>query len=90
MTSLKMLVTGAILGKVLGRKVRHVPTPMWMFFKAAGTIGTSPILMGGMRYYVEEHARGTSDEVVRAAGVWPAVLAVLRDRTRFTHSGVRS
>jgi hypothetical protein len=48
-----------ILSKVLGHKVRHVSTPMWMYFKAARMGGTSPILMHGLRYYMEEVARGT-------------------------------
>jgi uncharacterized protein YbjT (DUF2867 family) len=49
----------SILTKVLGRTVRHVPIPMWMFFKAARMDGTSPILLHGLRYYVQEQIRGT-------------------------------
>ena len=48
----------AIIGRVLGRKVRHVDMPMWMFFKAARLDGTSEVLMDGLKYYVQEHNRG--------------------------------
>jgi uncharacterized protein YbjT (DUF2867 family) len=49
----------SILSRVLGRTVRHVPIPMWMFFKAARMDGTSPILLHGLKYYVQEQIRGT-------------------------------
>lgn len=47
-----------ILSRVLGRKVRHVRTPLWMFFKAARMDGLSPILLSGLGYYCQDHNHG--------------------------------
>lgn len=48
----------AIIGRTLGRKVRHVPLPLWMFHKAAGREGVTPIQLHGMRHYLDELAAG--------------------------------
>ena len=48
----------AIISRVLGRRVRHLDLPMWMFYKAARIDGTSKVLLDGFRYYVREHSRG--------------------------------
>lgn len=48
----------AIMGRVLGRTVRHVKLPMWMFHKAAGRDGANPALLHGMRHYLDEHDGG--------------------------------
>ena len=67
----------AIMGRVLGRKVRLVSVPLWMFFKAARMDGVSPMLLDGLRYYVEEHSRGTfafgapTDDVLTVTGQPP-------------------
>jgi NAD(P)H dehydrogenase (quinone) len=46
------------IGRALGRSVRVVPTPGWLFLKTA-RIGGLPIdLMSDFRYYVEDHKRG--------------------------------
>ena len=47
------------IGRAVGRSVRVVPTPVWMFMKAARWGGGLPIeLLSNLRYYVEEHKRG--------------------------------
>lgn len=48
----------AILQRVLSRRVRHADMPMWMFLKAARTLGISPFEQSGLRRYIEEHKRG--------------------------------
>lgn len=49
----------AILKRVLRRPVLHVNMPMWMFLKAARTLGISAFEQSGVRRYIEEHKRGT-------------------------------
>jgi len=47
------------IGRALGRSVRVVPTPIWMFMKAARWGGGLPIeLLSNVRYYIEDHKRG--------------------------------
>ena len=48
----------AILGQVLGRRVRHLEMPMWMFLKAARMQGVGEYELSGFRYYVEDHKQG--------------------------------
>src|SRR5246127_3446567 len=48
----------AIIGHVVGHKVRHVNTPLWMFLKAAKAQGNEPILLSGLRHYFQDHDRG--------------------------------
>jgi len=46
------------IGRAVGRPVRFVPTPTWLFMKAA-RIGGYPIdLFSGIRYYIDDHERG--------------------------------
>jgi NAD(P)H dehydrogenase (quinone) len=47
-----------IIGSVLGRKVRHVEMPMWLFVKAARMQGVPAFELSGFRYYVEDHKQG--------------------------------
>jgi len=47
-----------IIGKVLGRKVRPVAMPMWLFLKAARMQGVGAFELSGFRYYVEDHKQG--------------------------------
>ena len=47
----------AILGHVVGHQVRHVRTPLWMFYKAAKAQGNKPILLSGLRHYFQDHDR---------------------------------
>src|SRR6202030_4791881 len=48
----------AVIGHVIGHKVRHVRTPLWMFYKAAKAQGLEPILLSGLRHYFQDHDRG--------------------------------
>src|SRR5215468_9272756 len=34
-----------VIGRVVGHKVRHVRSPLWMFYKAAEALGVQPILL---------------------------------------------
>jgi len=63
-----------VLSRVLGRSVRLVPTPLWLFMKTAYRRGYSLALLSCMHHYAEEHRRGTfaigapNDDVVRVTG----------------------
>jgi NAD(P)H dehydrogenase (quinone) len=46
------------VGRAVGRSVRVVPTPTWLFMKAARMGGLPIDLMSGIRYYIEDHRRG--------------------------------
>jgi hypothetical protein len=48
----------AAIGHVVGHKVRHVRTPIWMFYKAAKAQGLKPILLSGLSHYFQDHDRG--------------------------------
>jgi uncharacterized protein YbjT (DUF2867 family) len=47
-----------ILSRVLGRKVRRVDLPWWMFLKAARSGNAGDFLVSSLRYYVEDHKQG--------------------------------
>lgn len=46
------------IGRAVGRSVRVVPTPVWLFMKAARRAGMSIDVMSNVRYYIEDHRRG--------------------------------
>ncbi len=46
------------IGRAVGRSVRVVPTPTWLFMKAARMAGMSIELMSNVRYYIDDHKRG--------------------------------
>src|SRR6516164_8020016 len=47
------------IGRAVGRSVRVVPTPIWLFMKTARFGGGLPIeLLSNVRYYIEDHKRG--------------------------------
>jgi uncharacterized protein YbjT (DUF2867 family) len=48
----------AVIGQVVGHQVRHVKTPLWMFFKAAKAQGRELILLSGLRHYFQDHDQG--------------------------------
>jgi NAD(P)H dehydrogenase (quinone) len=50
-------MAGAI-GRAVGRSVRVVPTPAWMFLKTARMGGYPIDLINGVRYYILDHKRG--------------------------------
>ena len=47
------------VGRAVGRSVRVVPTPTWLFMKTARMGGGLPIeLLSNLRYYIEDQKRG--------------------------------
>jgi uncharacterized protein YbjT (DUF2867 family) len=46
------------ISRAVGRSVRVVPTPTWLFMKAARMGGLSIDLMSNVRYYIDDHKRG--------------------------------
>lgn len=47
-----------ILSRVLGRTVRRVEMPLWLFLKAARMEGVSAYELAGFRHYIEDHRQG--------------------------------
>lgn len=64
----------AILSRVLGRKVRSVPLPFWLFAKAARLQGVDAFDLHSLRYYLEDHKQGAfefcapTDDVYQVTG----------------------
>ena len=46
------------IGRAVGRSVRAVPTPTWMFMKAARVAGYPVDLLSNVRYYIDDHKSG--------------------------------
>ena len=46
------------VGRAVGRTVRAVPTPTWLFMKTIQRYGLTIELISGFRYYIEDHRRG--------------------------------
>jgi uncharacterized protein YbjT (DUF2867 family) len=46
------------IGRAVGRSVRVVPTPTWLFMKAARMYGISIDTLSNVRYYMDDHRRG--------------------------------
>src|SRR5215470_8563978 len=46
------------IGRAVGRSVRAVPTPIWLFMKTARLAGLPIDLMSNVRYYIDDHKRG--------------------------------
>ena len=46
------------IGRAVGRSVRVVPTPTWLFMKGARMAGMSIDVMNNVRYYIDDHKRG--------------------------------
>lgn len=46
------------IGRAVGRSVRVVPTPIWLFMKTARMGGMPIELMSNVRYYIEDQKRG--------------------------------
>ena len=47
-----------VIGRVVGHKVRHVNSPLWIFYKGAKAQGREPFLLSGLRYWGEDNDRG--------------------------------
>ena len=46
------------IGRAVGRSVRFVPTPTWLFMKGARMSGLPIDLFSGIRYYIDDYERG--------------------------------
>jgi NAD(P)H dehydrogenase (quinone) len=46
------------IGRAVGRAVRVMPTPTWLFMKTARMGGLPIDLMSGVRYYIDDHKLG--------------------------------
>jgi NAD(P)H dehydrogenase (quinone) len=46
------------IGRAIGRSVRVVPTPIWLFMKGARMAGVPIDVMSNLRYYIEDHKLG--------------------------------
>jgi len=46
------------IGRAVGRSVRFVPTPTWLFMKGARMSGFPIDLFSGIRYYIQDYERG--------------------------------
>ncbi len=46
------------VGRAVGRSVRVVPTPAWMFMKSARLAGFPIDVVSGVRYYIRDHEEG--------------------------------
>jgi len=46
------------IGRAVGRSVRVVPTPTWLFMKTARMGGLPIDVVSGVRYYIDDHKRG--------------------------------
>jgi hypothetical protein len=46
------------ISRAVGRSVKVVPTPTWLFMKGARMAGYPIDEMSGVRYYIEDHKRG--------------------------------
>lgn len=64
-----------IMSRVLGRKVRPVPMPLWMLYKAARMQGESAFSVSSLRHYIEDHKQGAfafnapTDHVFQVTGM---------------------
>lgn len=46
------------IGRAVGRAVKALPTPAWLFMKSARLGGLPIDLIGGLRYCIDDHKRG--------------------------------
>ena len=46
------------IGRAVGRSVKVLPTPTWLFMKTARIAGLPVDLMSNVRYYIDDHKRG--------------------------------
>ena len=46
------------IGRAVGRSVRFVPTPAWLFMQGARMAGFPIDLFSGIRYYIDDYERG--------------------------------
>jgi uncharacterized protein YbjT (DUF2867 family) len=46
------------IGRAVGRSVKAVPTPIWLFMKTARLAGLPIDVVSNVRYYIDDHKRG--------------------------------
>lgn len=62
------------IGRAVGRSVKVVPTPTWLFMKGMRLAGFPIDVIAGIRHYVEDHRRGAfelgapTDDVLEVTG----------------------
>lgn len=49
----------AAIGLAVGRSVKALPTPAWLFIKSARRAGLSQDVLNALRYYIDDHRLGT-------------------------------
>ena len=54
-----------IMGRVIGRRVRHAKVPIWMFLKAARMSGLDPLLLSQLPFTSGTRMRALSPLAVR-------------------------
>ena len=75
-----------IIGDVLGRRIRHVPVPLWMFSKAARMDGYDPFSLVAFGHYMHELNTGTfafgapTSDVLAATGREPESFETIARR----------
>jgi len=52
---LSVLEMTAVIGQIVGHKVRHLRTSLRIFYKAATGQGLEPILLSGLSHYFLDH-----------------------------------
>lgn len=62
------------IGRAIGKRVRPVGIPLWMFVRTARMQGVDPYEVSGFRFYLEDHRRG-------AFSAGGGVTDVVRDLT---------
>ncbi len=48
----------AAIGRAVGRSVKALPTPAWLFIKSARQAGLSLDVLNALRYYIDDHRLG--------------------------------
>jgi uncharacterized protein YbjT (DUF2867 family) len=85
-----------ILSKVLGRNVRRLEMPIWMFLKVARMQGVDPFEMSGFRHYVEDHKQGAfevgapTNDVFNVSGQQPEDFETTARRYAASPNATRS
>jgi NAD(P)H dehydrogenase (quinone) len=74
------------IGRAVGRWVRVVPTPIWLFMNAARMAGMSIDVMSNVRYYIDDHKRGAFElgapttDVLDVTGRYPEGFEMIARR----------
>jgi NAD(P)H dehydrogenase (quinone) len=86
----------AALGRAVGRSVRVMLTPTWLFMKAARMAGMPIDVMSNVRYYIEDHRRGAFEagapttDVLDVTGRFPEDFETIARRYAAQPSNRRS